>query len=378
MKRRYLMTPGPSPVPSVVREALAAEIMHHRTDEFIEILKEINEGLKYVFCTKNPVLTFASSGTGAMEAAVTNLFCAKDKVLVIVGGKFGERWAEIAKSYGLDVIQMDVASGNSPTVEEVKKILDANKDVKAIFTTLCETSTATVFDIKGIGSLTKDKNILLIVDAISGLGQDALLTDEWGVDIVVSGSQKGFMLPPGLSFMSVSEKAKNFMKNSTLPKYYFSLAKALKAYEKNDTPFTPGVNLIVGLKTSIALIKKDGIENMWANFKKMSLAAQAAAQALGLQVFSKCPSSSLTAIVAPSGINAKDVVKKMRKEYGVSIAAGQGELEQKIFRIAHMGWINEQDLIMCFSLLEKVLRDSGYTNFKIGASVAKLQEVIYG
>jgi len=372
------MTPGPSPVPSAVREALAAEIMHHRTDEFIEILKEINEGLKYVFCTKNPVLTFASSGTGAMEAAVTNLFCAKDKVLVIVGGKFGERWAEIAKSYGLDVIQMDVASGNGPSIEAVRKILDENKDIKGIFTTLCETSTATVFDIKGIGSLTKDKDILLIVDAISGLGQDALLTDEWGVDIVVSGSQKGFMLPPGLSFMSISEKAKNFMKNSTLPKYYFSLAKALKAYEKNDTPFTPGVNLIVGLKTSIALIKKDGIENMWANFKKMSQAAQAAAQALGLQVFSKCPSSSLTAIVAPSGINAKDVVKKMRKEYGVSIAAGQGELEQKIFRIAHMGWINEQDLIMCFSLLEKVLRDSGYTNFKIGASIARLQEVIYG
>ncbi|MCK9615495.1 MAG: alanine--glyoxylate aminotransferase family protein [Candidatus Omnitrophica bacterium] len=378
MKRRYLMTPGPSPVPSVVREALACEIMHHRTDEFIEILKEINEGLKYVFCTKNPVLTFASSGTGAMEAAVTNLFSVKDKVLVIVGGKFGERWVEIAKSYGLDIVQMNVELGNSPTAAEVKKILDENKDIKGVFTTLSETSTATVFDIKGIGSLTKDKNILLIVDAISGLGQDALLTDEWGIDVVVSGSQKGFMLPPGLSFMSVSEKAKSFMKNSTLPKYYFSLAKALKSYEKNDTPFTPAVSLIVGLKTSINLIKNDGIENMWANFKKMSQAAQQAALALGLKVFSKCPSSSLTAIVSPAGINAKDIVKKMRKEYGVSIAAGQGELEQKIFRIAHMGWINEQDLIMCFSLLEKVLRDCGYTNFKIGASVARLQEVIYG
>lgn len=378
MKRRYLMTPGPSPVPAVIREALACEIMHHRTEEFIEILKEINEGLKYVFCTKNAVLTFASSGTGAMEAAVTNLFSPKDKVLIIVGGKFGERWVEIAKNFCLDIIQMSVESGNSPAVTGVKKILDENKDIKAVFTTLCETSTATVFDIKGIGALTKDKNILLIVDAISGLGQDELLTDEWGVDVVVSGSQKGFMLPPGLSFISVSEKAKGFMKNSNLPKYYFSLTKALKAYEKNDTPFTPAVSLIVGLKTSINLIKKDGIENMWANFKKMSQGAQQAALALNLRVFSKFPSSSLTAIVAPAGINAKDIVKKMRKEYGVSIAAGQGELEQKIFRIAHMGWINEQDLIMCFSLLEKVLRDLGYTNFKIGASVARLQEVIYG
>ncbi len=377
MKRRYLMTPGPSPVPSAIREALALEIMHHRTDEFIEILKETNEGLKYVFCTKNPVLTFASSGTGAMEAAVTNLFSANDKVIVIVGGKFGERWAEITKSYNLNVIQMNVENGDGPSIDSLKKLLDENKDAKGVFTTLCETSTATVFDIKGMASLTKDKNVLLVVDAISGLGQDALLTDEWGVDVVVTGSQKGFMLPPGLAFMSVSEKAKGFMKNSTLPKYYFSLAKALKAYEKNDTPFTPAVSLIVGLKTSISLVKQDGIENMWANFKKLSQATQAAAQALGLQVFSKYPSSSLTAIVSPSGINAKDIVKKMRKEYGVSIAAGQGELEQKIIRIAHMGWINGQDLMMCFSLLEKVLRDLGYTNFKLGASVAKLQEVIY-
>lgn len=378
MKRRYLMTPGPSPVPAAIREALASEIMHHRTDEFIEVLKETNEGLKYVFCTKNPVLTFASSGTGAMEASITNLFSANDKVIVIVGGKFGERWAEIAKSYNINVIQMDVENGSGPSVDALKKLLDENKDVKGVFTTLCETSTATVFDIKGIGALLKDKNVLLIVDAISGLGQDALPTDDWGVDVVVTGSQKGFMLPPGLAFMSVSEKAKGFIKNSTLPKYYFSLAKALKAYEKNDTPFTPAVNLLMGLKVSIDLIKKDGIENMWANFKKMSKATQAAAEALNLKVFSKSPSSSLTAIVAPSGINAKDIVKKMRKEYGVSIAAGQGELEQKIFRIAHMGWINEQDLMMCFSLLEKVLRDLGYTNFRLGASVARLQEVIYG
>ncbi|MDP2923229.1 MAG: alanine--glyoxylate aminotransferase family protein [Candidatus Omnitrophota bacterium] len=377
MKRRYLMTPGPSPVPASIREALGREIMHHRTDEFIEILKEINEGLKYVFCTKNPVITFASSGTGAMEAAVTNFFSAGDKVVVIVGGKFGERWLELGKNFGLNVIEMKVASGDAPSVAELKKILEANKDTKGILTTLAETSTATVFDIKSIGAITKDKNILLIVDAISGLGQDVLLTDEWSVDVAVSGSQKGFMLPPGLAFITISDKAKNFLKTSNLPKYYFNLNKALKAYEKNDTPFTPAVSLIVGLKEAIGLIKKEGIENIWAKFKKMSLAAQEAAKAIGLEVFSKSPSSSVTAIVSPSGMNSKDIVKKLRKEYGVSIAAGQGELEEKIFRIAHMGWINEQDLIMCFSLLEKVLKDLGY-KFKLGASVAKLQEVIYG
>lgn len=376
MKRRYLMTPGPSPVPASVREALAQEIMHHRTEEFIEILKEINEGLKYLFCTKNPVITFASSGTGAMEASICNFFSAGDKVITIVGGKFGERWLELGKAFGLNVVVMNVASGDGPQVNELAKILADNKDVKGVFTTLCETSTATVFDIKGIATLTKDKNILLVVDAISGLGQDMLLPDEWGVDVVVSGSQKGCMLPPGLGFITVSDKAKTFLKNAKLPKYYFDLNKALKAYEKNDTPFTPAVSLIVGLKESLNLIKKDGMENIWQRCKKMSEATQEAARALGLEVFSKSPSSSVTAIVAPNGINSKDIVKKLRKEYGVSIAAGQGELTEKIIRIAHMGWINEQDLMMCFSLLEKVLKDLGY-KFKLGASLARLQEVIY-
>jgi aspartate aminotransferase-like enzyme len=185
------------------------------------------------------------------------------------------------------------------------------------------------------------------------------------------------MLAPGLAFISISEKAKNFLKTSTLPKYYFNLNKALKAYEKSDTPYTPAVSLIVGLKEALTLIKNEGIENIWAKFKKMSLAAQEAAKALGLEVFSKSPSASVTAIVAPSGISSKDIVKKMRKDYGISIAAGQGELEEKIFRIAHMGWINEQDLIMCFSILEKVLKDLGY-KFKVGASLSKLQEVFYG
>ncbi|MDD5195466.1 MAG: alanine--glyoxylate aminotransferase family protein, partial [Candidatus Omnitrophica bacterium] len=280
------------------------------------------------------------------------------------------------KAFGLNVVVMNVASGDGPQVNELAKILADNKDVKGVFTTLCETSTATVFDIKGIATLTKDKNILLVVDAISGLGQDMLLPDEWGVDVVVSGSQKGCMLPPGLGFITVSDKAKTFLKNAKLPKYYFDLNKALKAYEKNDTPFTPAVSLIVGLKESLNLIKKDGMENIWQRCKKMSEATQEAARALGLEVFSKSPSSSVTAIVAPNGINSKDIVKKLRKEYGVSIAAGQGELTEKIIRIAHMGWINEQDLMMCFSLLEKVLKDLGY-KFKLGASLARLQEVIY-
>jgi aspartate aminotransferase-like enzyme len=376
MKRRFLMTPGPSPVPSFVREALAKEIMHHRTDEFREIIKAVNEGLKDVFCTQNPVLTFASSGTGAMEATVNNLFSANDKVVAVCGGKFGERWAEISKSYSLDVIELNVEWGHAPSIDELAKILDENKDVKGVLTTLCETSTATVYDIEAIAKLTKDKGVLLVVDAISGLGQDVLYPDKWGVDVVVSGSQKGFMLPPGLAFLSLNEKAAAAIKNSNLPKYYFDLNKALKSYEKNDTPFTPAVSLIVGLKESIELMKKEGIEKRLAKFKKMSLATQEAAKALGLEIFSKSPSASVTAIRAPEGIKSTDIVKKLRDEYGLSIAGGQGDVKDKIFRIAHMGWINEQDLIACFSLLEKALKELGY-KFKLGVSIARLEEVLY-
>ena len=376
MKRKYLMTPGPTPVPSFIREALSREIIHHRTDEFIEILKEVNEGLKYVFCTQNSVITFASSGTGAMEASVSNFFSFNDKVICIVGGKFGERWFEIAKAFGLNPVVMEVKDGESPSIDELEKLLKENKDTKGILTTLTETSTATVFDIEGISKLTKEKDILLIVDAISGLCQDVLLTDEWGVDVVVSGSQKGFMLPPGLSFISISKKAEIFLKNSNLPKYYFDLNKALKSYAKNDTPFTPAIGLIIALKDAISYIKQEGIGNLWEKFKKLASATRSAAVALGLEVFSKRPSNSVTAILPPQGMLSKDIVKKMRKEYGISIAAGQGELENKIFRIAHMGWINEQDLIMCFSILEKVLKDLGY-KFKLGSSLVALQEEFY-
>lgn len=377
MKRRILMTPGPSPVPSFVRQALAQEIMHHRTDEFRQILAEVNQNLKKLFCTDNPVLTIASSGTGAMEAAVSNLFSPSDKVIGISGGKFGERWSEIARSYSLDVIEMNVEWGTSPSLDSLKTLLEENPSVKGILTTLCETSTATVFDIEAIGRLTKEKNILLVVDAISGLGQDALYTDKWGVDVVVSGSQKGLMLPPGLAFISLNAKAQAAIRKSQCAKYYFDLNKALKDYDKNDTPWTPAVSLIFGLKDALSAIVEEGIEKRWDKFKKMAYAAQEAAKALGLEVYSCSPSAAVTAITAPAEIKSGDVVKKLRKEYGLSIAAGQGSVKDKILRIAHMGWINEQDLVMCFSLLEKALKDLGY-KFKLGVSVYRLQEVFYG
>ena len=377
MERKILMTPGPSPVPPFVREALAKEMIHHRTDDFRKVLEDVHEGLKDIFRTQNPVMILSSSGTGAMESAISSLFSHNDKVVAIRGGKFGERWAEIAKAFSLDVLEMDVEWGDSPSPEMLSKILDENKNVKGILTTLCETSTATAYDIEALAKVAKRKDILLVVDAISGLGQDILDTDNWGVDVVVSGSQKGLMLPPGLSFISLSKKAQEAMKHSNLPKYYFDLNKALAGYEKNDTPFTPAVSLIVALKSAIDMIRKEGIEERWNKFKNMAYAAQEAAKALGLEIFSKRPSYSVTAICSPEKIKSTDIVKTLRKKYGLSIAGGQGSVKDEIFRIAHMGWINEQDLIGCFSLLEKVLKDLGY-KFKIGSSVARLEEVFYG
>jgi aspartate aminotransferase-like enzyme len=305
------------------------------------------------------------------------LFSKGDKVITVSGGKFGERWAEIARAYGLDVIEMQVQWGTSPDPLEVEKIIKENKGVKGLFTTLCETSTATVYDIEALGRLTAGTDILFVVDAISGMGQDKLLTDKWNVDVVVSGSQKGFMLPPGLACLSVSEKARKAMETSDLPKYYFNLKKALKSYAKDDTPWTPAVSLIIGMQVALEMILNDGLENRWDQFNLMAKAARAAAEAIGLKVYSQRPSDSVTAIVMPDDIKSGDIVKTLRTQEGMSIAGGQGDLKNRIIRIAHMGWINQQDLIECFSLLEKVLYQQGY-KFELGASLKKIQEVIYG
>lgn len=375
MRKNYLLTPGPTPLPPQVCEALGQPIIHHRTPQFQVVLKEVTEGLKYVFQTKNDVFILASSGTGAMEAAVSNLLSPGDTVITVQGGKFGERWTEIAQAYGINAEVIDVKWGEAVSPSEIEKRLKANPKIKAVFTTLCETSTGAASDIEAIGKTVKDSAAVLVVDAISGLGAIDLKTDAWSVDVVVSGSQKGLMLPPGLGFISPSPKAAKLIESSKCPKYYFDLKEAKKALDKTDTPFTPAIGLIIALNEALKMMKQDGLENIFARHKKMADAARAAIKALGLELFAPAAASDVvTAVVVPAGIDGEKLVKTMRDTYGVTIAGGQAELKGKVFRIAHMGHIEEFDIIAGISCLEKVLTQMGY-KFNLGAGVKAAEEV---
>jgi aspartate aminotransferase-like enzyme len=375
MRKNYLLTPGPTPLPPQVCEAMARPIIHHRTPQFQAVLKEAIEGLKYVYQTKGDVFILASSGTGVMEAGVVNLLSGGDTAITIQGGKFGERWTEICKSYGINLEIIDVEWGKAVQPREIEKRLKANPKIKAVFTTLCETSTGVVNDIAAIGKAVKDTNAVLVVDAISGLGAIDLQTDAWFCDVVVSGSQKGLMLPPGLGFISVSPKAWQLVEDSRCPKYYFDLKEAKKALDKTDTPFTPAITLIIALCESLKMIKQDGLENVFLRHKKMADATREAMQALGLELFAPTAASDVvTAVKVPQGIDGEKMVKTMRDTYGVTIAGGQAELKGKVFRIAHMGFIEEFDIIVCISCLEKVLKQMGY-KFNLGAGLEATQEV---
>jgi len=375
MRKNYLLTPGPTPLPPEVCEAMARPIIHHRTPQFQAVLKEASEGLKYVFETLNDVFILAASGTGTMEAAVINLLSPGDTALTIQGGKFGERWTELCQAYGITPEIIDVEWGKAVEPKEIEKRLKANPKIKAVFTTLCETSTGVATNLEAIGKVTKDTNAVLVVDAISGLGAIDLKTDAWFCDVVVSGSQKGLMLPPGLGFISLSQKAWKLVENSKCPKYYFDLKEAKKALDKTDTPFTPAITLIIALCEALKMIKEDGLEKVFSRHRKMADATRAAVKALGLELFAPTAASDVvTAVKVPAGIDGEKLVKTMRDTYGITIAGGQSELKGKVFRIAHMGYIEEFDIIACISCLEKVLTQMGY-KFNLGAGVKAAEEV---
>lgn len=376
MKKTYLMTPGPTPVPPQALLAMAEPIIHHRTPEFMEVFKEVCDLLKYVFQTQNDVVTFTSSGTGAMEAAVCNILSPGDKAICVQGGKFGERWTELCKAYGITPIIIDVEWGKAVDPKAIEAELKKDAGIQAVFTTLCETSTGVLTDIKAIAQMTKNHNAVLVVDAISGLGAEDIKTDEWGIDVVVSGSQKGLMIPPGLAFMSLSKKAWDKVEKSKCPKYYLSLKKSKKALESADTPFTPAITLVIGLRETLRVMKKEGLDVIFERHKKLALATREAMKAMGLELFAPtAPSNGVTAVKAPAGVDGEKLVKHMRDKYGVGIAGGQAELKGKVFRIAHMGYITDTDILTTIAVLGMALAEMGYRG-EPGVGVEAAEEVL--
>ncbi len=344
MKDFLLLTPGPTKVPERILQKTAVPMIHHRTKEYQAILERVNANLQKVFVTKNPVMTFASSGTGAMEASITNLLSPGDTVISISAGKWGERYRDIARAYSMDVKSFEIKYGEAVSPFQVETALREHPQAKAVLVTLCETSTAVVHPIEKIANITQKTNALLMIDAISGLLCDPLKMDEWGIDVVVCGSQKGFMLPPGLSFVAVNERAAKAVLTSKVPKYYFNFAESLKAMKKNDTPFTPAVSLVRGLDEALLMVLEEGVDNVWKRHAEISAWVRSKLSGLGLELFSKAPSQALTAVVIPGGMSSGDLIKYMRDTHKVVMADGQGELQGKIVRFAHMGAVcNKED-----------------------------------
>ena len=373
MKKNHLFTPGPTPIPHDALLAMAQPIDYHRSEESTALILDVLEKLKHVFQTENDVLFLTSSGTGAMEGAVANLLCRGDKAIVIRSGKFGERWGEICEAYGINVIPIDVKWGDSVPPETVEKQLSENPDARAVFATLCETSTGALHDIQSIAHITQQTPTLLVIDAVSALGADDLQMDKWGVDVVVSCSQKGLMTPPGLAFAALSSRAWQATERSDLPKYYLDYRKAHQRGLEGSVPYTPAITLLAGLQIALNHICTEGIRNTISRHGLMASATRNAIKAVGLPLFATSPANTLTSIRLPDEIDGKTFVKMMREKHGITYAGGQGELSGKIVRIAHLGWMNENDVIVAISAFERGLADIGY-DMPIGAGVTAVQE----
>lgn len=374
MKKHFLFTPGPTPIPPEALLAMAQPIDYHRSEDAAALINDVLKKLKHVFQTENDVLFLTSSGTGAMEGAVANLLCRGDKVIVIRSGKFGERWAEICDAYGIDVIPIDVRPGDSVAPAVVEAELSDNPDVQAVYATLCETSTGALHDIEALARLTQSSPTLLVVDAVSALGADDLQMDTWGVDVVVSCSQKGLMTPPGLAFASLNSRAWEAVEQSDLPKYYLDFRKAHESGLKGSVPYTPAITLLMGLQCALNHICAEGIRNTISRHNRLAMATRSAVKAIGLPLFATSPANTLTSIRLPEEIDGKAFVKMMRDRHGITYAGGQAELSGKIVRIAHLGWMNENDVIVAISAFERGLAEIGY-DVSLGSGVAAAQEV---
>ena len=377
MDKQYLLAPGPTPVPPEVLLAMASPIIHHRAPVYEKVLREVRDGLKYLFQTKNEVLIFASSGTGAMEGSVTNTLCAGDKVIVVEGGKFGERWANICQAYGVKVRVFPVEWGQAIDPALIGQALQEDPAVKAVFLQATETSTGVLYPVKEIAAIvSRYPGTIMVVDAISHLGAVELPMDEWKLDIVVAGSQKALMLPPGLAFAALSDKAWELVGKSTLPKFYFDFQKELKNIKQNQSAYTPAVSLVIGLAESLRKIRTEGLENVFARHARLAKATREAMLALGLKLYAATAySNAVTAVVAPPGVDGQKVVKILREKHNLTIAGGQDRAKGKIFRIAHLGFVDKFDVLMGVAAVEMTLQELGYA-VEMGKGVRTAMEVL--
>ena len=375
MIKQYLLSPGPTPIPNEVELAMSETMIHHRTPQFNKVFEEARRGLKKLFGTKNDVIMFASSGTGAMEAAVANLFSPGDKVLVVNGGKFGERWLNIANAYGLTPIDLKVEWGRAVKVADVEKQLKAQPDIQGVLIQASETSTTVLHPVKEIANLTKG-GPLFLVDGVTAVGVVSVPVDEWGIDVLVTGSQKALMLPPGLGFIALSDRAWDRTKKAKLPRFYFDLNLERKNQQKGSGAFTPAVSLIFGLRASLSMMEREGIEQVYARHARMCRATRAAATALGLRLLAPdSPSPAVTGIFLPDGIDADKVLQYLRDRMNVTLAEGQDQLKGKVIRIAHVGYMGAFDVVTAIAALEMALRKFG-AEIPFGRGVAAAEEVL--
>lgn len=376
--KTFLMIPGPTPVPESVLLAMAKHPIGHRSGEFSAILKEVYADLKWLFQTKNEVFIFAASGTGAMEAALSNLVNQGDKVLSLIIGNFGARWTKIAASRGAVVEKLEVELGQVINPEDLraKLALDTKKEIKLVTLTHSETSTGAKNDIKTLCKIIKDHGAISVVDGVTSVGAMEVKMDDWGIDVLVSGSQKGFMIPPGLAFLAASKRAFEMHEKCLYPSFYFDWSAHKKAVLEDTTPWTPAVNLVFALHEALKIMKKEGLENIYSRHKKIALTLRKAVKAIGLELFVKDDekaSFAITSILPPKGVSVPDIRNGFKKDFDIVVANGQNTLKDKIFRMGTLGFVSERDLITAVGSLEAVLVKAGY-KYEVGAGIKAVLE----
>jgi aspartate aminotransferase-like enzyme len=375
IKKQRLLTPGPTPLYPKALHAMMGSDIHHRTEDFRSLYRAVLADLKEVMGTSNDVLTLVSSGTGAMEASVSNLFSPGDRVIVCVAGKFGERWAEIAKTYGLDAIVLQEEYGGAVSAQRVIDTLKSQPNIRGVFVQASETSTGAEHDVRAMGEAIQKTEAIFVVDAITGLGTMPLDIDHWGLDVVIGGSQKAFMIPPGMAFLSISPKAWAFAETAKLPRYYFNLKREKKSAAGGESSWTPNTSLLLALAEALKYVKSIGMDKLVENAQMLAKATRAAVTALGLELFvPNSPGSAVTSVKAPKGMDSGVIVKEFRSRFGSIISNGQGSMKGQIFRIAHLGYFDFPDLFGVIAELEIILAAQGL-RVKFGTGVAAVQNV---